>query len=116
MCSQKLLLATTLGRYTVNRPKDNKQGYKDRDFFEPLPLQLPSRAEDSENTEEIRHFSEAKVERSVIALMEFESHLKFKRDVRYQSVRRGEAAKRESRFCTRGIRAQVFEVFYKVSW
>ena len=46
------------------------------------------------DSEEIRHFSEAKVERSIITLMEFESHLKFKRDVRYQSVRRGRQRKK----------------------
>lgn len=61
------------------------------------------------NKQEIGHFSEAKVQRSVIALMEFESYLKIKRDVRYQSVWR-ESREKES------LRAQVFEVLYKVSW
>lgn len=41
-------------------------------------------------------FSEAKVEPRVITLMEFESHLKFKRDVRYQSVLDGKRQKGKS--------------------
>lgn len=61
------------------------------------------------NKQEIGHFSEAKVQRSVIALMEFESYLKIKSDVIYQSVWR-ESREKES------LRAQVFEVLYKVSW
>lgn len=67
------------------------------------------------NKQEIGHFSEAKVQRSVIALMEFESYLKIKSDVIYQSVWR-ESREKESQLCKRGIRAQVFEVLYKVSW
>lgn len=51
------------------------------------------------------------MELSVITLMEFESHLRFKRDVRYQSVRKREKATKESRLCEGRIRAQVFEVF-----
>lgn len=67
------------------------------------------------DSEEIWQFYEAKVERSVNTLMEFESHLKFKRDVRYQSVWR-ESSRKESQVCKGGFRAQVFEVLYNVSW
>lgn len=60
-------------------------------------------------TTEIGHFSEAKGQRSVTALMEFVPYLEINLDVRYQSVRR-KSREKESQVCKRGIRAEVFEV------
>lgn len=47
--------------------------------------------------------------------MEFVPYLEINLDVRYQSVRR-KSKEKESQLCKRGIRAEVFEVLYQVSW